>query len=86
ATFNLFKYLLESFNVGENNVKEYDLIEMIVEKDNYSKHGVHKGMRGVVMQNHAIMNKWYVIFSDNETGEDIADILVHENDFKVVNK
>ena len=59
--------------------KEYDVVELIVEEEKYSRHGIHKGMKGVIMEKYAIKNKWLVIFSD-EFGKDIADICVHQND------
>lgn len=59
--------------------REYDVVELIVEEEKYSKHGIHKGMKGVVMEKYAIKNKWLVIFSD-DFGKDIADICVHQND------
>lgn len=59
--------------------KEYDVVELIVEAEKYSKYGVHKGMKGVIMEKYAIKNKWLVIFSD-DFGKDIADICVHQND------
>ncbi len=61
--------------------KEYDVVELIVEKERYSKHGIHKGMEGVIMEKYAINNKWLVIFSDN-FGKDIADICIDQNDIE----
>lgn len=30
----------------ENDMKELDCVEVLVEKEKYAKHGVHKGMQG----------------------------------------
>ncbi|MDR3263494.1 MAG: DUF4926 domain-containing protein [Clostridiales bacterium] len=68
----------------QSAVKEYDLVELIVDKPEYSEWGIFKGMRGCVMSGYAIMSAWQVIFSENGTGRDIADISVKEEDFKVV--
>ena len=76
---------LKNTNVSEKidfdtpKFKEYDVVELIVEEEKYSRHGIHKGMKGIIMEKYAIKNKWLVIFSD-EFGKDIADICVHQND------
>lgn len=59
---------------------EFDLVELTVEKEKYAKEGVHKGAKGAVMENYCIDSKYYVIFTDYNTGYDIADISVHEDD------
>ena len=75
---------LKNTNVSEKidfntpKFKEY-VVELIVEEEKYSRHGIHKGMKGVIMEKYAIKNKWLVIFSD-EFGKDLADICVHQND------
>ena len=65
---------------------EYDYVELAVEKEKYLKEGVHKGARGAVMENYCIGSKYYVIFTNEETGEDIADIPVHEDDLILINR
>lgn len=74
----------DSFAVSQ--FKEYDEIEVVVEKEKYAKNGVHKGMRGVIMADYAIQGSWYVIFTDNQTGEDIASAVINEKDMKLANK
>lgn len=69
----------------DDDVHEYDVIEMTVEKEKYAKHGVHKGMTGVVMEDTSYYNEWYVIFSD-QNGEDIADMSIHRDDFKIIHR
>ena len=65
---------------------EYDLVELTVEKEKYAKFGVHKGMRGVVMENYCIDSEYYVIFTDESTAEDIADLCVYEDDLILINR
>ncbi len=64
--------------------QEYDRVMIVVEKDEYSSYGVHKGAVGTIMMDYSIDDKWYVIFSD-EHGEDYADIEVSEKDMVIVN-
>ncbi len=66
------------------DVKEYDKVELIVEKSKYANEGVHKGMVGCIISSYAINNQWLVVFSEKETGKDIADICVDREDFKVI--
>ena len=66
------------------NVKEYDKVELIVEKPKYAIEGAHKGMMGCVMSAYAINNQWLVVFSEEGTGKDIAEICIDREDFKVV--
>ena len=66
------------------DVKEYDKVELIVEKPKYAVEGVHKGMTGCVISSYAINNQWLIIFSEDGTGKDIADICVDREDFKVI--
>ena len=66
------------------DVKEYDKVELIVEKPKYAIEGVHKGMTGCVISSYAIDNEWLIIFSEDGTGKDIADICVAREDFKVI--
>ena len=68
----------------ESQFKEYDEIEVTVEKEKYAKEGVHKGMRGVIMMDYAIQGNWYVIFTDEKTGEDFAEASINEKDMKLV--
>lgn len=65
---------------------EYDLVELTVEKEKYAKFGVHKGMQGVVMENYCIDSEYYVIFTDESTAEDIADLCVHEDDLILIKR
>ena len=70
----------------ECDVKEYDAVELIVEKPKYAIEGVHKGDRGCVISTYAIDNHWEIIFSERGTGKDIAQIGVAREDFKIIDK
>ena len=64
-------------------MKHLDLVELIKEKPAYVKAGVKIGDFGAVMSEKSIDGKWQVIFSEFYTGNDIADIMVAEEDLKV---
>ena len=67
-------------------MKYLDLVELIKEKETYTKAGVKVGDFGAVMSEKSINGKWQVIFSEFYTGKDIADIMVDEEDLKVYDK
>lgn len=73
-------------HLTECDVKEYDVVELIVEKPEYAVEGVHKGDRGCVISTYAIHNCWEIIFSERGTGKDIAQIGVAREDFKIIDK
>lgn len=73
-------------HLTECDVKEYDAVELIVENPKYTKEGVHKGDRGCVISTYAIEGHWEIIFSERETGKDIAQIGVAREDFKIIDK
>ena len=79
---NIEKYT----SLSECDVKEYDVVELIVEKPEYAMEGVHKGDRGCVISTYAIDNCWEIIFSERGTGRDIAQIGVAREDFKIIDK
>ncbi len=68
------------------NMKEYDLVELLVEDERYTKFGVHKGDRGCVISNCAIQNKVEVDFSwvDKEGNFHGDCIVVNIKDLKVI--
>lgn len=69
-------------------IKEYDMVELLVEDKKYSEFGVHKGDRGCVMDSDAVQNYIEVDFSGvDENGNCYGDcISVKIEDLKVVNK
>lgn len=64
-------------------MKYLDLVELIKENPTYTKAGLKIGDFGAVMSESSINGKWQVIFSEFYTGNDIADIMVNEEDLKV---
>lgn len=83
---------LDNIIVKEKNeiqpikIKEYDIVELIVEKDRYGGFGIHKGDRGCVMDNNAVQNYIEVDFSGiDKNGEFYGDcISVKIDDLKVI--
>lgn len=65
-------------------LKEYDRVELAVDKEIYLNENVRKGMRGCIMSEQAILGEHQVIFSEDGTGKDIADIMVLEEDLLLV--
>ena len=67
---------------------EYDSVELIVEKDRYSKYGIHKGETGVVAENYGVKKDILVDFTGvNKNGEIYGDcISVSKDDLKLVKK
>lgn len=43
-------------------MKEYDQVKIVVEKDRYAKHSVHKGMVGWICDPRCISSYWLVSF------------------------
>ncbi len=67
----------------ETHLREYDAVEVLVEKEQYAKHGVHKGMEGTILDPQKIRGRWLVFFPD-ETGADTIDCPISETDLKLV--
>ena len=67
-------------------VQEYDMVELLVEKEKYAKYGIHKGARGYVQSTTAIQNNIEVDFTQiDENGECSGECLgVNIYDLKVV--
>lgn len=84
---NLGKILSKSKDILEPiKIKDYDMVELVVEDEKYSCCNVHKGDRGCVMDCNAIQNYIEVDFSYiNEKGEFCGDcIAVKIEDIKVL--
>ncbi len=60
-------------------MKEYDYVEVTVEKEKYAKQGVHKGMRGTILDPRNIDGQWLVFFEDDPYGTAIK-----EEDLKLI--
>ena len=65
-------------------MKEYDRVELIVEKDRYAKEGVHKGMDGIICDPHMVNGTWLVSFDQYGSLPEIACISVKEEDLKMI--
>ena len=65
-------------------MKEMDNVEIIVEKEEYTKYGVHKGMQGWICDDRNIDNSWLVNFPQCGEKEDVAEIPIKEDDLKLI--
>ena len=65
-------------------MKMMDEVEVIVEKEKYTKKGVHKGMQGVIWDERKIDGSWLVLIPQYGTKKDIAEICINEEDLKLV--
>ncbi len=65
-------------------MKEYDCVELLVEKEQYAKHGIHKGMQGCICYDKSVANCVLVEFSLYGEGGCIATISVQEADLRVI--
>ncbi len=67
----------------ETHLREYDSVKVLVEKENYAKFGVHKGMVGTILEPEKSYGSWLVYFPD-ETGADTIDCSILETDLELV--
>lgn len=65
-------------------MKMMDCVEIIVEKNKYTKYGVHKGMQGWICLDECIDGYWLVNFPQCGEKDDIAEISVKEEDLKEI--
>lgn len=65
-------------------MKYLDCVEVIVEKEKYAKHGVHKGMQGWICLEDNSHGIWLVNFPKCAEKEDIAEISINEKDLKII--
>ncbi len=72
-------------NFEEIPFKEGDYVELIVDKEKYSKYGIHKGDRGIIASNKATKGKILVDFG-KETEDFDGFVSVGFNDIKKVEK
>lgn len=66
-------------------MKEYSVVEVIVEKENYAKQGVHKGMKGIIHDPRNIDGCWLVVFPDPIILADEIWAPIREEDLKLIN-
>ena len=65
-------------------MKEMDCVEVTVEKEKYTRDGVHQGMQGWICDSRNIDGSWLVNFPACGEEDDIATIAVKENDMKLI--
>ncbi len=59
-------------------MKEMDCVEVIVEKEDYAKEGVHKGMQGWICYGDNSYGAWLVCFPQYGEKDNIATISIKE--------
>lgn len=67
-------------------IKYLGCVEVAVEKETYAKHGVHKGMQGVIWSEERVGDEWNVYFPQYGENPDIAEISVKEEDLILLPK
>ena len=65
-------------------MKMMDCVEVMVEKENYAKDGVHKGMQGWICLEQRIKGYWLVNFPQYGEKDDIAELPILEEDLVVL--
>lgn len=65
-------------------LKYLDCVEVSVEKEKYAKHGVHKGMQGVIWLEECIDGEWDVHFPQYGDKPEIAEISIKEEDLTLL--
>ena len=65
-------------------MKMLDCVELNVEKPEYAKEGVHKGMQGWICLEQRTEGYWLVNFPQCGEKEDIAEIDIREEDLKEI--
>ena len=65
-------------------MKEMDCVQIIVEKEKYAKHGVHKGMQGWICHDKSNFGYWLVCFPQMGENNNIATISIKEEDMKEI--
>ena len=65
-------------------MQEMDCVEVIVEKEEYAKEGVHKGMQGWICDPRLVDGTWLVDFPQRGAKPDIAIASIKETDLKLI--
>lgn len=72
-------------HLTECDVKEYDKVELLVEKPKYAFEGVHKGAYGCVLFPYAIEGRWGILFYNvGENNDEEIELNVDREDFKII--
>ena len=73
-----------AFSRGEEKVKEYDHVELLVEKERYAQYGVHKGMSGIICDPRRLHGTRLVCFDEEAYFDEFPILTVREEDLKVI--
>lgn len=65
-------------------MKYLDCVELTVEKDEYAKNGLHKGMQGVIWLEESLDGTWDVFFDLWGEHAPIGDFAIKEEDLKLL--
>ena len=65
-------------------MQEMDCVELTVEKAEYSKYGVHKGMQGWICDSKLDDASWLVNFPQYGEKEDIETLGIREEDLRLL--
>ena len=65
-------------------MKYLDHVELIAEKEEYAKYGVHKGMQGIIWLEESIDGTWDVFFDLLGEHAPIGDIAIKKDDLKQI--
>ena len=65
-------------------MKLMDCVELTIERNEYAKEGVHKGMQGVIWEAETKDGAWVVLFPQYGEKEDIADLYINEEDLRLL--
>lgn len=68
----------------ESKMKEMDCVEVINEKERYTKRGIHKGMQGWICDPRSIDGTWLVNFPQYGEKDDIATLDIKEEDLRLL--
>ena len=69
----------------EADVHECDWVQLIVEKEEYTKYGVHKGAVGCVILDDSYDNEWYIAFENPDSSDyELTEICVAREDFIII--
>ena len=65
-------------------MKEMDCVEVINNKERYTKSGIHKGMQGWICDPRSIDGTWLVNFPRYGEQDDIATLAIKEEDLRLL--
>ncbi len=65
-------------------MKEMDCVEVIAEKAEYAKQGVHKGMQGWICDPRTIDGTWLINLPQYGEKDDIATLPIKEEDLRLL--